>query len=72
MFKKNADFDSFAAPQSFMSDSDLMKCGESAERGSLPTPRMELRSPCSTKERPQNVTEKVTQVKGWKPNFSTF
>ncbi|XP_020567965.1 potassium voltage-gated channel subfamily H member 6-like isoform X3 [Oryzias latipes] len=45
-----------------MSDSDLMKCGESAERGSLSTPRMELRSPCNTKERPQNVTEKVTQV----------
>uniref|UniRef100_A0A8C7YS41 Potassium voltage-gated channel subfamily H member 2 n=1 Tax=Oryzias sinensis TaxID=183150 RepID=A0A8C7YS41_9TELE len=45
-----------------MSDSDLTKCGESAERVSLSTPRMELRSPCNTKERPQNVTEIVTQV----------
>ncbi|XP_035810488.2 potassium voltage-gated channel subfamily H member 6 isoform X1 [Amphiprion ocellaris] len=49
-----------------MSDSDLMKSGGPALRSpeclSPPTPRMELLSPSKVKDRPQNVTEKVTQV----------
>lgn len=54
--------------QSSMSDSDLMKTGGPASRGpecrSPPTPRMELLSPSKVKDRSQNVTEKVTQVRG--------
>ncbi|XP_061564158.1 potassium voltage-gated channel subfamily H member 6 [Cololabis saira] len=49
-----------------MSDSDLGKGGEPAIRNPechhLPAPRMELLSPAKGKDRPQNVTEKVTQV----------
>lgn len=51
-----------------MSDSDLIKCVGPASRGpecrSPPTPRMELLSPSKVKDRSQNVTEKVTQVRG--------
>ena len=51
-----------------MSDSDLMKRTGPASKGpecrSPPTPRMELLSPSKVKDRSQNVTEKVTQVRG--------
>lgn len=51
-----------------MSDSDLIKSGGPASRSpecrSPPTPRMELLSPSKVKDRSQNVTEKVTQVRG--------
>ncbi|XP_038592483.1 potassium voltage-gated channel subfamily H member 6 [Micropterus salmoides] len=49
-----------------MSDSDLLKSGVPASRGSKcsspPTPRMELLNPSKVKDRTQYVTEKVTQV----------
>lgn len=51
-----------------MSDTDLKKSGGPGSKGpecrSPPTPRMELLSPSKVKDRSQNVTEKVTQVRG--------
>lgn len=57
-----------AGQHSSMSDSDFLRSGGPAGRGaesrSSPTPRMELLSPSKVKDRSQNVTEKVTQVRG--------
>ena len=51
-----------------MSESDLMKSGGPGSRGpecrSPPAPRAELLSPSKVKDCSQNVTEKVTQVRG--------
>lgn len=53
--------------QNSMSDSDPIRNAGPPSRGpeccSPPTPRMELLSPSKVKDRSQNVTEKVTQVR---------
>lgn len=50
-----------------MADSDLMRGAAPTSKGpeccSPPTPRMELLGPSKVKDRSQNVTEKVTQVR---------
>lgn len=60
-------FLSLVGQHSSMSDSDFLKSGGPASRGtesrSCPTPKMELLSPSKVKDRSQNVTEKVTQVR---------
>uniref|UniRef100_A0A674P8T2 Potassium voltage-gated channel subfamily H member 2 n=1 Tax=Takifugu rubripes TaxID=31033 RepID=A0A674P8T2_TAKRU len=60
-------FDSKVARWIFMADSDLMRGAAPTSRGpeccSPPTPRMELLGPSKVKDRSQNVTEKVTQVR---------
>lgn len=63
----NVLFSSSDSQQSSMSDSDLIRNVGPPSRGpeccSPPSPRMELLSPSKGKDRSQNVTEKVTQVR---------
>lgn len=63
----NVLFSSSDSQQSSMSDSDPIRNVGPTSRGpeccSPTTPRMELLSPSKVKDRSQNVTEKVTQVR---------
>lgn len=63
----NVLFSSSDSQQSSMSDTDPIRNVGPPSRGpeccSPPTPRMELLSPSKVKDRSQNVTEKVTQVR---------
>lgn len=67
---------SLEGQQSSMADSDLMRGAAPTSRGpeccSPSTPRMELLSPSKVKDRSQNVTEKVTQVRGQKLVLAQF